>query len=64
VADTGGRRFAVEDVPVGSWGRNLADDSFEGLEGNGGWRVPLRINPKAGVYVIVGVRELSLGEDV
>ena len=34
IEDTG-RWFAVEDVAVGSRGRNLAKDSIEGREGNG-----------------------------
>jgi hypothetical protein len=46
MADTGGGWFAVVDVPVGSCGCNLAEDLFEGCEGNGVWKAPLRFIPK------------------
>ena len=46
MVDTGGRWFAVEDVPVSLWGCNLAEDLFEGREGNGVWEMPLRTEPK------------------
>lgn len=62
MVDTG-RRFAVEDVPVGSSGRNLAEDSFEGREGNGDADVPLRMNPKADL-VSCGGKVSSLGNSV
>ena len=54
MADTGRGWFAVVDVPVGACGRNLAEDLFEGCEGNGGWKGPLSFVPKGEGGELVG----------